>query len=182
MRKRYGSQRGFICVQWHRILYYLGYYNKYRRIQWSHVDRLVFVCKGNICRSPFAELVARSEGMSSISCGIDTVDGAPANDKAMEAATRKGEDLGSHETRSIVSLTVRKGDLFVVMEPWQGDILKSLYGNSIDCTLLGIWSFPVFPYIHDPYGSAPSYFDRCFGQVEKSVRGIKSEIQKATSN
>ena len=120
--------------------------------------------------------------MSSISCGIDTVDGAPANDKAMEAATRKGEDLGSHETRSIVSLTVRKGDLFVVMEPWQGDILKSLYGNSIDCTLLGIWSFPVFPYIHDPYGSAPSYFDRCFGQVEKSVRGIKSEIQKATSN
>ena len=182
MRERYGSRRGFTFTQWHRILYYTGYYNQYRRIKWGHVERLVFVCKGNICRSPFAELVARSEGINSISCGIDTVDGLQANDKAIEAATRKGEDLGLHKTRTIDSLAMRKGDLFVVMEPWQGAYLESLYGNRVDCTLLGIWNFPVFPYIHDPYGSTSSYFDRCFEQVKRSVFGIKSEIQKATSN
>ena len=32
--------------------------------------------------------------MNSISCGIDTEDGMPPNEKAIEAATRKELDLG----------------------------------------------------------------------------------------
>jgi protein-tyrosine phosphatase len=182
IRGRYGNTQGFIQTQWHRVVYTLGHYNTYSRIQWNKVERLVFVCKGNICRSPFAEMVARSQGMNSISCGIDTQIGLPADDKAIEAATRRGEDLTLHETRSIASLAIQEGDLLVVMEPWQASALRHRYGNSIDCTLLGLWNYPVSPYIHDPYGSAMSYFDCCFEQIEKSVCRIKSELQKAKSN
>ena len=182
IRRRYGCSQGFILTQWHRLLYFLGHYHKYRRINWSEVERLVFVCKGNICRSPFAELVARSQGLISISCGIDTVDGMPPNEKATEAATRKERDLGLHKTRTIESLTIKKGDLLVAMEPWQICEFRRKYGNRIECTLLGLWHSPVSPFIYDPYGSTSEYFDRCFDQIEKSVYGIKSEIHKAKSN
>lgn len=182
IRGRYGSRRGFIQVQWHRILYYLGRYNEYRQIKWGDVERLVFVCKGNICRSPFAELVARSQGINSISCGIDTKNGLPANENAVEAATRRGKNLGMHETRTVDSLAIQEGDLFVVMEPWHGSLLRLRYGDRIDCTLLGLWSSPASPYIHDPYGGTSAYFDRCFEQIEKSVYGISNEIQKRSSN
>ena len=182
IRGRYGSRHGLIQIQWHRILYYLGRYNAYRQIKWNNVERLIFVCKGNICRSPFAELVARSQGMNSISCGIATRDGLSADENAIEAATRSGINLGMHVTRTVESLAIQEGDLFVVMEPWHGSVLRRRYGSSIECTLLGLWSSPVSPYIHDPYGGASAYFDRCFEQIERSVHGINNEIQKRSSN
>jgi len=182
MRKRYGSQRGFICVQWHRILYYFGYYNRYRRIQWSHVDRLVFVCKGNICRSAFAEIVANSKGLHSESCGINTRVGLPADMKAVEAAFRKGLDLSSHKTQSMSSISLRDRDLFIAMEPWHASLIERKYGNNVNCTLLGLWGAPASPYIHDPYDGLSSYFDRCFNQIEKSVGEITNEIRKAENN
>ena len=179
---RYGSRRGFVRTQWHRILFFLGRYRKYQRIKWEGVERIVFVCKGNICRSPFAELLAKSRGMKSTSCGIDTVDGLPSNDKANEAAARRGQCLSLHKTQSVDSLAIQKGDLFVAMEPWHCAEIKRRFGDRAECTLLGLWRTPVSPYIHDPYGTVASYFDHCFDQIDKSVCRILNEIQKAKNN
>ena len=176
---RYGSKRGFIRTQWHRLLYFLGRYRKYRQINWYKVDRLVFVCKGNICRSAFAEVVAITRGLNSTSCGVDTVDGAPANERAMEAAMRKGRDLSMHQTRPITSLSIKEGDLFVVMEPWQASYIEEKIGANEKCTLLGLWCSPETPYIHDPYGKIPAHFDYCFDQIEQSISEITREIKAA---
>ena len=142
------------------------------------MDRLVFVCKGNICRSAFAEIVARAEGVDSISCGIDTVEGAPANAAAVEAASRKGRNLGSHSTTRITSLSAREGDLFVAMEPWHAAYIEEHFGDGVPCTLLGLWNSPVYPHIQDPYGSTTTYFDHCFSYIEQSVCRITRAIKE----
>ncbi len=80
LSRNYGSRRGALKAYWYRILYFFGHYRAYCQIDWDSIDRLVFVCKGNICRSAYAEVVAKSIGIDSISCGIDTVTGLPAND------------------------------------------------------------------------------------------------------
>ena len=179
---RYGSKRGFVNTIWHRLLYYLGHYSTFRHIEWHEVERLVFVCKGNICRSPFAEVVAKSIGLNAVSCGLHTREGLLADKNAMEAAAKRGQDLRKHKTNTIASLSLEKGDLFVVVEPWQGSLLKERLGENINITLLGLWCSPRYPHIPDPYGSNPLYFDRCFDLIEESVMEISGEIQKAKND
>ncbi len=174
--EHYGSRRGFALTWVHKLRYLLGGYRNYRRIDWKRAERLVFVCKGNICRSAYAEAVARSLGLESISCGIDTSDGAPANADAIRAAAEKGIDLTGHRTRPIQSLALRKNDLFIAMEPWQARYLERQFGQGHKCTLLGVWGKSVRPHIHDPYGATEAYFNHCFGYIETSVHEITKKV------
>lgn len=176
---RYGSTRGFVRTVWHRMLNYVGVYRKYRQVDWKKVDRVVFVCRGNICRSAYAEVVASEQGLNSASCGVNTVDGAPANEKAAEAALRNGRDLRVHLTKKSTSLKIGSEDLFVVMEPWHATQLVGQLGPDIKCTLLGLWHFPATPHVEDPHGSTLTYFDKCFKLIEISVNRIASEIEEA---
>ena len=173
---RYGSYRGFLSTWWHRLLYYLGRYRGYRRVDWMAVERLVFVCKGNICRSAYAEAFALGRGLASSSCGMDTRTGAEADGDAIQAARLRGIDLSRHRAMPIQSMTIGKGDLLVVMEPEQAEQLKRVTGDDHQFTLLGIWGGATRPYIRDPYGASPVYFNNCFECIERSVDGIIGKI------
>lgn len=174
----YGSRRGFVRTGWHRIRYLAGGYRNYKKINWDKVERLVFVCRGNICRSAYAEAVARSLGVDSISCGIETRNGLPANESAIRAAQAKDINLTDHKTRKIQSLDFRESDLFVVMEPWQAEYISRELGEKYKCSLLGLWGSPVHPYIQDPFGGSSTYFINCFDYIEKSVHEITGKINR----
>ena len=176
--ENYGSRRGFIRTYWHRLLYYLGRYNQYHHIDWSSVDRLVFVCKGNICRSVYAEAVARSLGVDAVSCGLDTIENAPANKEAMLSAKALGYDLEGHNTKPVMYLVLKKSDLLVTMEPWQCKYLAQHLFRAHHCTLLGLWTRPVSPHIQDPYGSTTYYFDRCFKDIQHAVKVLAGKINQ----
>ena len=175
---RYGSRRGFIRACRHKLLYMLGVYNNYRRIDWDKIERLVFVCKGNICRSAYAEAVAKSLGVSAISCGLSTKLDAPANADAIEIADRRGVDLNQHKTTPINSAELRTTDLIVAMEPWQADSLTRKLVSNHCITLLGLWWSPLRPHVQDPYGLSITYFENCFEYIDKSVYEIARKIKK----
>jgi protein-tyrosine phosphatase len=175
---RYGSRRGFALTFWHQFLYSIGKYRAYRKVDWESVERLVFVCKGNICRSAYAESVAKSLNIQTISCGVDTRNGSPANSDAIQVAKARGKNLSKHKTTSLNELSLRKGDLLVAMEPWQAKHLESELGSGCKSTLLGIWSVSKRPYIQDPYGASTAYFNNCFSFIEKSVHEITYKIRK----
>ena len=176
LRDNYGSRRGFARTWWHRLRDVLGGYRCYRKIDWNSAERLVFVCKGNICRSAYAEALAASQGVESVSCGLNTRIGLPANDAAIKVAVSRGIDLKSHRTTPIQELSLKKNDLFVVMEPWQAEQLKAMYGKEYGFTLLGLWGRPVNPHIQDPYGMSEAYFNSCFNYIEKSVHELFSKV------
>ena len=176
LKDNYGSRRGFVRTWWYRLRYLPGGYRAYRRVDWNSVERLVFVCKGNICRSAYAEALATSQDVESASCGLNTRSGVPANEAATRVAMLRGIDLKAHRTTPIEELSPKKNDLFVAMEPWQAEQLKAMYGNDYGCTLLGLWSQPANPYIQDPYGMSDAYFDRCFNYIEKSVHELLSKV------
>ena len=174
----YGSRRGFVRTCWYRVLFLTGSYREYRNIDWPSVDRLVFVCKGNICRSAYAEAVARTLGVDSISCGVDTRKDFPANEEAIKVAKTKGVNLSGHRTMPIQLLDICDNDLFVVMEPWQAEYINQEYGGKRRCSLLGLWGQPVKPHIQDPYGASSFYFNYCFSYIEKAVHEIAGKICK----
>jgi len=180
LAKRYGSRRGFARTFWYRLYFLTGGYRRYRQVEWESVKRLVFVCKGNICRSAYAEAVARALEIESISCGIHTGNGLPANEDAIRTAAMKGVDLTEHRTTPIQSLVFGHGDLLLVMEPWQIKYLGQELGKECRCSLLGLWGNPVNPHIQDPFGSSPAYFNSCFNYIEKSVHEIARKIRKTS--
>jgi len=177
---RFGSRRGFFRHYQYSLQNKLGRYRSYKDIDWGRVERLVFVCKGNICRSAFAEAVAKSEGLNAISCGIDTIENAPANERAMSVAQKFGYNLVDHKTTPIQQLTFSQTDLLVAMEPPQGKFLEEHLGRRYPCTLLGLWFIPSRPYIHDPYDRSLIYFENCFHCIEESVYKIVSFIKETS--
>ena len=181
LRDNYGSRRGFVLTWWHRLRYLLGGYRSCRKVDWDSVERLVFVCKGNICRSAYAESVARSLGLEVASCGLQTIVAAPANEDAVKAARKRGVDLESHRTTPIMYLVLKKTDLLVAMEPWQVEYMKTYLMRDHHYTLLGLWYKPVLPHIQDPYGASPEYFERCFKYIEESVHVISKKIKESAS-
>lgn len=174
---KYGSPVGFLRDIKYRYLYYLGIYGRQKSVDWNKVDRIVFVCKGNICRSAFAEIVACSMNINAVSCGLDTSEGAQANSVAMSVAASMGFDLSKHRTRMIEALHVTKSDLLVAMEPWQLLRLMSIYGDKYQYTLIGLWGMPVKPYIHDPYGCSDEYFYSCFRYIFKTLKSISPIVK-----
>jgi protein-tyrosine phosphatase len=162
---------------YNRTLARVGAYASYGRRDVGHVRRLVFVCAGNICRSPFAEFVAAREGASAISFGLQTVHGVAANVSAVEAAHRMGYALDTHRARAWSEYQEQAGDLLVLMEP--AHIRKALSpkrrseGNP---TLLGMWAEPRQPYIFDPYGMPPLEFDRCFELIRTATINLVSAV------
>lgn len=178
LANHYGSRRGFVRTYWHRLRYYFGAYHVYSNIDWQSVERLVFVCKGNICRSAYAEVVARSLGIEAVSCGLDTIEHSRANESAMRAAKRSGFNLDEHRTRPVMYLDLKKTDLLVAMEPWQAEYLDKHLMREHVCTLLGLWTRPRLPHLQDPYSAVDTYFDNCFTSIRSGVSAIVSKVSK----
>lgn len=178
MKKQYGSRRGFVYTYWYRFQFFLGRYGHYKQVDWGSVERLVFICKGNICRSAYAEAVAHSLGLEAISCGLDTIENAPANADAIEAADVFGFDLHDHITKPVMYVSLKKTDLLLAMEPWQIQFLENNLNRKHQYSLLGLWAKPALPYIHDPYGSSSAYFEKCFTYIQEGVQALAGKMNQ----
>jgi len=176
IKQKYGSRKGMIYNCLYKILYHFGYYKRFETVDWQSVKRLVFVCKGNVCRSAYANILAQSQNIESISCGLDAIDDAYANDMAINVSRKHGYDLSVHRSRALTSIDIRKTDLLVAMEPWQTNKLISSTKNKYQYTLLGLWGNTKTPYIHDPYSLSEEYFDNCFKSIEESVNAIIKKV------
>lgn len=172
IKNHYGSKRGMLKYYKYQSLMILGVYNKYKKVDISAVRRLVFVCAGNICRSPFAEAVAVKNGLNTASFGIHCPSGDPADPRAIKYAEDNDYELQSHRTTKMSDYLYEKGDLLVVMEP--GHILaieKEM--QAVEITLIGFLLDKKVAYLHDPYNTSPVFFSRCESLIERAVKNYK---------
>ncbi|MHB8346832.1 MAG: arsenate reductase/protein-tyrosine-phosphatase family protein [Acidiferrobacterales bacterium] len=163
------------------LAYHTGFWRKFERVDWMRVERLVFVCMGNICRSPYAEVVAAGFQVPVVSAGLGARRGAHANLDAIRNAERRGIDLGSHVARRLDDLKIGPADLLIGMEPWQAQRLRrngDVRRSRAQVTLLGIWCNPPEPYIADPYGCGDGYFQTCYSHIDAGIARILEQIRR----
>lgn len=173
MYEQFGSKQGFVRFIYHRALAYAGVYRQYSRKPGSIAGRrLVFICSGNICRSPLAEVYARSLGLEAASCGLNCGDAYPADPRAREFAKQHGLSLEGHQTVNVCDFVFRASDLIVVMEPSHLHQFKQKVGTQYSLLLAGSYCRNPKPYIHDPFNCCPAFFTRCETTVMESVRGL----------
>jgi len=177
----FGTHRGLIRLLLGETEYLAGRLNSFLEPDLHTTQRLVFVCLGNINRSPFGENVATSLGLNSSSIGLATTTGAPAFATAITTAQRFDIDLTAHKATDFVDYEHREGDLLLTMEIRHVHRLVSLGIPQKAIALLGHWSTPHRIHIHDPHTLSDAYFRTCFSVISAAVRELAQECRRVNS-
>jgi tRNA threonylcarbamoyl adenosine modification protein (Sua5/YciO/YrdC/YwlC family) len=143
--------------------------------------RIVFVCTGNTCRSPLAEVIARELcakalgvpaadvlacGLSFASAGTGTMDGMPASDGSLAAAREIDLDLSGHQSRMLDRNTIERADrVYCLAASHQRAILSRLPAAKDKVELLR----PDGGDIADPYGSDLDAYRRTREEIQQAI-------------
>jgi protein-tyrosine phosphatase len=146
----------------------------------AEIRRLVFVCHGNICRSAFADVAARRAGLSVASFGLSAESGRAAHSPAIKAAARLGQALGDHRATDVSDYIPQEGDLLLAMETRQ---LRRIADDPrlahVPRTLLGLYTRPRVPHLHDPYSLSSAYMARCLALIETTIPVLRAAFPNA---
>ena len=144
------------------------------------VRRLVFVCHGNICRSAFADVVARQRGLRVASFGLSTDAGRVAYPLTITIAKQQGVDLTAHRTTRATDFMCEDGDYFLAMETRQLRVLAADPRLArFPRSLLGLYASPPVPHLHDPYDLDPDYMPVCLARIERAVANLATAFPGA---
>jgi protein-tyrosine phosphatase len=153
--------------------------------------RVLFVCAGNICRSPIAEgvfrmLVEREQLSSQITVDSAGTHGFQTGERpdvrAIRAAGLRGYDLSSQRARLFDLDDFRRFEWIVAMDSHNLRFLKTLrpadHRGHLALFLdfapeLGLRDIP------DPYYGRPEDFERVLDLVERSAAPLLAAIQSA---
>lgn len=181
LEQRFGGRRQLLTHVAAGIRLRAGGWRAEQNVNWGAVRRVVFICAGNICRSPYAAARARLLGIETASCGLTASRGAGADPVALRIAAKRHVDLAAHRSRPYQDFDFLGGDLLVMFEP---DHLASLNGSSAGAqvTLHGLWATRPQPYIADPYGRSDNYFQHCFTLIDQGVDTIAQQLSARTAS
>jgi protein-tyrosine phosphatase len=144
----------------------------------ARVQRLVFVCQGNICRSAFADVLARDLKMSAASFGLSTTSGLSAHPPVIDAARELSVELSGHRTTTVADFDSRPGDLLLAMEVRQVTKLRrDPRFAELQIDLLG--RYAGLPHVHDPYQLNDDYVRICLIRIDRAVRGLVKSVAAA---
>ncbi|MEE2900841.1 MAG: hypothetical protein VYC39_00855 [Myxococcota bacterium] len=149
--------------------------------------RVVFICSGNICRSPLAAGMATSmlkeENIPAvvISAGTLNINGQPAAPNAVEAGRLIGIDISTHRSQGISLPLMRMADALVVMAPKHETFLTKLDPN-LDEKIVRMWEYgehteSLFQ-IEDPVGQDLETFIECRKRLTKCLTAWVQHIKQ----
>ena len=154
--------------------------------------RVIFVCTGNICRSPMAEVVLRAlatrHGLDShmVSTSAGTGDwhvGERADMRTLDALARRGFDGSLHRARQFGATTFAENDLIVALDRTHERILRAWARTDDDegkVTLLRAFDPHASSMdVPDPYYAGPEMFDSVLAMIETATRGLFSQLEPA---
>ena len=179
LRNEHGSLKGSLRYYTYFWLTKIGIYRRYQRIDFSNVKRLVFVCSGNICRSPLAAYTAYQSSVAILSYGLHCRGGDPADPRAIAFAKQHNIDMTQHVTTNIKDYSPKQQDLIVGMEPSHLKELQGLFPNHTLITSLGLWHSQSNIYLADPFSCPITFFEKCERKVMESTTNLVNHVEKS---
>jgi len=141
--------------------------------------RVLFICYGNICRSPFAEQVARSAlGKRNVSsAGFFPKEGRASPENAVRAASEFGVDLSGHRSRVLTAQDVAQADaIFVFDRANLSDLLKAFPNARRRVHFLGVLDADGPLNIPDPWGSNLERFSEIYNRIAGMLRRCEADL------
>jgi low molecular weight protein-tyrosine phosphatase len=136
------------------------------------INHVLFVCVGNICRSPIAEVILRQRlgnpAQTIESAGLAALTGHPVDPLAESVLAEQGMTAASHVARQVTPEMIGTADMVLVMDKRHMSAVHALAPHARGKTfLLGHWQNDL-P-IPDPYGQQRPAFEQTFSLVDTAI-------------
>ncbi len=152
--------------------------------------KILFVCMGNICRSPMAEGVFRrvlAERAAHLDVQIDSAGthgyhvGAPPDRRACTAARRRGIDISMLAARSVAEADFTQFDYILAMDRDNLSDLHAVAAPDDHGKIRLLMDFsPTNPGadVPDPYYGGATGFERVLDLIEEAADGLLAELER----
>ncbi|MFW5802843.1 MAG: low molecular weight protein arginine phosphatase [Verrucomicrobiota bacterium] len=145
---------------------------------------VLFVCTGNSCRSPMAEVVFRrilraagdSETTAS-SAGVDAPSGWPAASPAQFAVSLEGADLSEHRSSPLDPAQVNWADRIVVMTHAHRQAICARFPEAAKKVSLLMSHIGRDEDVPDPIGGDSEDYIRCLQQMKPALTALAQKLQ-----
>ncbi|MEI6437029.1 MAG: low molecular weight protein-tyrosine-phosphatase [Bacteroidota bacterium] len=152
---------------------------------------ILFVCTGNICRSPLAEGILRYKlktvHLSACvdSCGFESFHiGDNPDPRAQAVATRHGLDISAHRARLFSNLDCDRFDMIYVMDSGHFRNVLKLSRNESDRTKVDYILNVLYPGqnlgVMDPWYHDNKAFEMVYLQLDKACERISQKLISET--
>ena len=145
------------------------------------LKNIVFVCTGNICRSPLAEYLFQHQTkenpdkVSISSAGTHALINHPMSQHSAALLKMENIDCEKHQARQLTSEIIHNADLILVMEKFHQYTINSSYVESRGKVfLLGHWEATEIP---DPYQKDFSFYKKTAQMITQGLMSWGRKLQ-----
>jgi protein-tyrosine phosphatase len=154
--------------------------------------KILFVCLGNICRSPTAEVVLRSlaaREAPDLELEVDSAGtagyhlGEPPDPRTCQAAERRGYDVAALRARIVEPIDFERFDLILAMDRENLRVLRRRAPSGAEQRVRLFLEFAPqegLEDVPDPYYGGPNGFEEVLDLVEAAARGLLAHLRRQT--
>ncbi|MBI3129375.1 MAG: low molecular weight protein arginine phosphatase [Candidatus Tectomicrobia bacterium] len=149
--------------------------------------KILFVCTGNLNRSPMAEALLRKflsrEGRKDVqlqSAGTHAMAGSGCPAEAIKVAEIAGVDLSRHRSRPLTPDLVAWADRIVIMGPEHRDFIEMNFPDALPKVAeLAAFRPGGKPgdSLKDPQGQSAFFYRQYFGELTQAIQGFLASLR-----
>ena len=151
----------------------------------ARYSKLIFVCTGNTCRSPMAEVIFKNldqEGeIRAFSRGLVVLFGEPINPKAENVLKKHDLEINNHISKGLKESEIDENTLILTMTQAHKRKIMETYPNAAEVYTIKEYVGEAGDVV-DPYGGTLVEYEDCYRELAILVKKTVYKLNEETNS